>query len=275
MHRKDIPLRRLAFALAVPVIAVGAIALSAGIAASSSSAATVAATDEPTGGGGGGGGGQTNAPQSNFKLPTGLKTLVTSGAVTKTTKKTVTPTKSLTKSPTKSPTTSPTTSPTKSPSASASRSASKLPSVRPSGSGGGVVPVPGGGASGGAAAANCAGVQPSPPSTVAIGTAGGKQALVDQSGCALYLDTNDTAQASACDAACLQTWRPLPGPGQAGSGVDQSKLATFTRDDGTVQVTYGGHQLYRFTGDKAPGDANGQGQQNFFLVDATGNPITS
>jgi predicted lipoprotein with Yx(FWY)xxD motif len=116
----------------------------------------------------------------------------------------------------------------------------------------------------------------SPPVTVQIGTVGGKQALVDQAGCALYLFNKDTATTSACDATCLQLWHPVPGPAQPGSGVDQAKLNVFNRTDGTVQATYGGHQLYTFAGDNQPGDANGQNVlQSFFLVDANGNPITS
>jgi predicted lipoprotein with Yx(FWY)xxD motif len=35
------------------------------------------------------------------------------------------------------------------------------------------------------------------------------------------------------------------------------KLATITRDDGSLQVTYNGLPLYFFKNDKAPGDANG------------------
>ena len=34
-------------------------------------------------------------------------------------------------------------------------------------------------------------------------------------------------------------------------------LATITRDDGSLQVTYNGLPLYFFQGDKAPGDLNG------------------
>ena len=99
--------------------------------------------------------------------------------------------------------------------------------------------------------------------------------MVDAAGCALYVNTQDSAQASACDTTCQGTWIPVPGPAQAGEGVDQANLGTFTRADGTVQATYFGHQLYRFSRDNAPGQANGQGVDGrFFLVDKAGNPIT-
>jgi predicted lipoprotein with Yx(FWY)xxD motif len=132
------------------------------------------------------------------------------------------------------------------------------------------VPVPGGAGTGACS------TPMTPPVTVQIGTVGGKQALVNQAGCAIYMNNKDTPSASVCDATCLQMWHVVPGPAQAGNGVDQTKLNVFNRTDGTVQATYGGHQLYTFTGDTAAGQANGQGfQQTWFLLDANGNPITS
>jgi predicted lipoprotein with Yx(FWY)xxD motif len=114
------------------------------------------------------------------------------------------------------------------------------------------------------------------PPTVKVGTVNGKQALVDNNGCTLYLNTNDTADTTACDTQCVVTWWPLLAPGQAGSGVQQSNLSSFTRTGGVNQVTYFTHQLYRYSGDTAPGDAKGQGQQQiWYLVDPSGNAITS
>jgi predicted lipoprotein with Yx(FWY)xxD motif len=118
------------------------------------------------------------------------------------------------------------------------------------------------------------GHQPTTPVTVKIGTVGGKQALTDGNGCALYLSTQDTPQQSACTGTCLAQWPPLFGTGQAGSGVQQANLGTFMRTDNTQQVTYFGHQLYYFRGDAQPGQANGQGVNQFFLIDASGNAIT-
>ena len=40
-------------------------------------------------------------------------------------------------------------------------------------------------------------------------------------------------------------------------------MGTSPRADGTRQVTYDGHPLYYFAGDKAPGDVKGQGIHNF------------
>jgi predicted lipoprotein with Yx(FWY)xxD motif len=112
--------------------------------------------------------------------------------------------------------------------------------------------------------------------TVKIGTVGGKQALTDQNGCALYLFKQDTAQQSACTGTCAQQWPPLISQSpQAGTGVTQANLGTFTRPDNSSQVTYFTHQLYYFSGDTAPGQANGQNNSgSWFLVDASGNAIT-
>ncbi len=48
-----------------------------------------------------------------------------------------------------------------------------------------------------------------------------------------------------------------------GSGANASLTSTSTRSDGAKQVTYNGHPLYLFKGDKSPGDANGQGLNAF------------
>jgi hypothetical protein len=56
--------------------------------------------------------------------------------------------------------------------------------------------------------------------------------------------------------------------------VKGRRLGSFRRSDGTRQVTYFGHPLYRFIGDGGPGDTNGQGLKEFgarwFAVKATG-----
>jgi predicted lipoprotein with Yx(FWY)xxD motif len=111
--------------------------------------------------------------------------------------------------------------------------------------------------------------------TIKVGTAGGKSGvLVDQNGCALYLNTSDTPTSTAVDAAMEVTWIPVLAPAQVtGPGLDSAKLGTFDRPNGLKQATYNGHQLYRFVGDKAPGEAKGQGIDNvFFLVGQNGEP---
>ena len=106
--------------------------------------------------------------------------------------------------------------------------------------------------------------------------------LVDGEGMSLYVfmaDTQDSGTSACTDAECAADWPPLLTDGDpvAGEGVDQTLLGTITRDDGTTQVTYNGWPLYRFSGDTAPGDTNGQGLEEFgglwFLVSPTGEAI--
>ena len=82
-------------------------------------------------------------------------------------------------------------------------------------------------------------------------------------GMTVYTFSKDVAGSgtSACTGGCLTKWPALTVPAgttpAGGSGVG-GKLATITRaDDGTLQVTYNGLPLYFFSGDSAPGDANG------------------
>ena len=91
--------------------------------------------------------------------------------------------------------------------------------------------------------------------------------LATSTGRTLYLLT-----AGTCTGGCAQTWPPLLTRGKpvAGMGVKQSLLGTAKR--GTkLQVTYNHHRLYRYTGDSAAGQANGEGSGGvWFTVKATG-----
>ena len=89
--------------------------------------------------------------------------------------------------------------------------------------------------------------------------------LVDSQGRTLYLFKKDSGKHSACSGACAASWPPLLATGNAtvGGGASASMVGTARRPDGKPQVTYGGHPLYLFTGDKQPGDANGQGVSAF------------
>jgi predicted lipoprotein with Yx(FWY)xxD motif len=99
--------------------------------------------------------------------------------------------------------------------------------------------------------------------------------LVDGSGRTLYLFTNDTGTSSTCSGDCAATWPALTTKGDAavGTGAKSSMLGTTTRDDGTTQVTYAGHPLYLYSGDKAAGDSNGEGVGDiWFAVTVQGTP---
>jgi predicted lipoprotein with Yx(FWY)xxD motif len=88
--------------------------------------------------------------------------------------------------------------------------------------------------------------------------AGAKQMTV-------YLFEGDKGARSACTGACTQVWPPVTTTGQARSGGSAmaADLGTITRSDGSKQVTYKGHPLYRFARDGDKGDAYGQGVNGF------------
>jgi predicted lipoprotein with Yx(FWY)xxD motif len=89
--------------------------------------------------------------------------------------------------------------------------------------------------------------------------------LVDGSGRTLYMFANDSGSKSACDGACATNWPPLTTSGDPNvmGGLSSSDVKTSKRADGKLQVTFHGHPLYTFVGDKAAGDATGQGVDEF------------
>jgi predicted lipoprotein with Yx(FWY)xxD motif len=107
-------------------------------------------------------------------------------------------------------------------------------------------------------------------------------ALVDGYGHTLYLFEADRATTSTCAGGCAQVWPPLVTDGSAptaSGSVQATLLGTTLRTDGTQQVTYNGHPLYYFAGDKAPGDVRGQGLNQFgakwYVVAPGGDKIDS
>ncbi len=102
---------------------------------------------------------------------------------------------------------------------------------------------------------------------VSLGSAAGLgQVLVDSEGHTLYAFSVDGGGSSACEGACAKAWPPLlvkHGEPEPSNGAAASRLGTITRPDGDRQVTYASHPLYSFTGDKKPGEANGDGSTAF------------
>lgn len=87
--------------------------------------------------------------------------------------------------------------------------------------------------------------------------------VVDRNGRTVYRFLKDQAwpeSVSRCTGTCLEKW-PAVGPVAAGDtkGVKKKGLMPFTRSDGVRQMTVNCWPVYTFSGDKAPGDTNGQG----------------
>jgi predicted lipoprotein with Yx(FWY)xxD motif len=103
--------------------------------------------------------------------------------------------------------------------------------------------------------------------------------LVDGKGRTLYLFQKDRTAKSRCSGDCAAAWPPLltTGKPKASGSVRKALLGTSRRSDGTMQVTYNGHPLYRFVEDQKPGDTMGQGVSAFgakwYAVSASGRRI--
>jgi predicted lipoprotein with Yx(FWY)xxD motif len=116
---------------------------------------------------------------------------------------------------------------------------------------------------------------------ITTATASGATFLTDGSGKAVYLWVKDTGDASQCTGACASAWPPVKATGTvtAGGSAVASDLGTITRSDGSKQVTYDGHPLYYYVGDSGPGQATGQGSDNFgakwWLVSSSGAGVTA
>lgn len=98
--------------------------------------------------------------------------------------------------------------------------------------------------------------------------------VVDGKGMTLYMFAKDTANTSTCEGQCLVAWPPLVGRPTMGAGVDDSKLGSATRADGSTQATYNGWPLYYWKDDAKPGDVLGQNVNNvWFVLDRDGDPV--
>ena len=94
--------------------------------------------------------------------------------------------------------------------------------------------------------------------------------LIGYNGMTVYTYSPDTSNKSTCYGQCATNWPPyLVGPEdnltQLKAGVT-GKVDTTTRTDGKIQVTYNGHPLYFYIGDKSGSDINGQGVGGVWYV---------
>ncbi|MEU8926086.1 hypothetical protein AB0D10_34990 [Kitasatospora sp. NPDC048545] len=86
--------------------------------------------------------------------------------------------------------------------------------------------------------------------------------VTDSAGRTLYRFDNDTNKPSAtnCTGACAVKWPPAIAQDKVTlTGVSSSLVGSVTRPDGSKQLTLNGWPLYRFAGDTAAGQVNGQG----------------
>jgi predicted lipoprotein with Yx(FWY)xxD motif len=116
--------------------------------------------------------------------------------------------------------------------------------------------------------------------TVGVSNAGLGNILVDSHGRTLYLFNRDSGTMSECSGACAVNWPPARATGKAtvGSGANASLVSTSARPGGEEQLTYNGHPLYLFIGDKKAGDTNGEGLNAFggswYAVSPSGSQVS-
>ena len=94
--------------------------------------------------------------------------------------------------------------------------------------------------------------------------------VTDQDGWVLYRFDKDTAKPakSNCSGKCAEVWPPALTEDGAPDieGVDGNLVGTVDRGDGTQQLTLNGWPLYRYIGDKKPGQWKGQAVGNTWWV---------
>lgn len=93
--------------------------------------------------------------------------------------------------------------------------------------------------------------------------------LANASGYTLYTYGSDVQNSgkSNCNGGCASAWPPfytaslvLP------NGLNASEFTTITRNDGTPQLAYKGWPLYKFGGDSAAGQTNGENEGGFVVA---------
>jgi predicted lipoprotein with Yx(FWY)xxD motif len=116
-----------------------------------------------------------------------------------------------------------------------------------------------------AASLAVAGVASAQSASVKVAPSSLGRILVDSHGKTLYLWAHDKGRKSTCNGQCAKYWPPLVTRGRpkAGAGALSSLIGASRRSDGRTQVTYHGHPLYYYVGDKRAGDVKGEGLTGF------------
>jgi predicted lipoprotein with Yx(FWY)xxD motif len=106
------------------------------------------------------------------------------------------------------------------------------------------------------------------------------QTLSDASGRTLYLFEGDKPNVSTLSAAGRAVWPPFTAAAKpSATGGALAGRIGISGAGGAGQVTYNGHPLYYFVGDRNPGQTSGQGLNEFgalwYVLSPSGAAITS
>ena len=103
--------------------------------------------------------------------------------------------------------------------------------------------------------------------------------LTDSAGTSLYYVEGDT-DGSQCVDECADTWPPFLVEGAMPSdtpGLDAAMVGVVTRQDGSTQVSYNGHPLYRYSGDNGVASTAGHGVEDqwghWYLITPAGGEV--
>jgi predicted lipoprotein with Yx(FWY)xxD motif len=114
---------------------------------------------------------------------------------------------------------------------------------------------------------------------VKTGTTTLGKVVTDDQGKTVYVFDKDKPgeKTTQCTGACAKLWPPLTSTTAkvaVGKGLDEDDFGTIKLADGTMQVTAYGMPLYRYSGDMAAGQTNGQGLLNlWYAAGANGHQI--
>jgi predicted lipoprotein with Yx(FWY)xxD motif len=119
-----------------------------------------------------------------------------------------------------------------------------------------------------------------PASAISVKQTSLGQTLVDANGRSLYLFLGDTRNMSTLSAAGQAVWPPFTASTKpaAQGGTVAARIGTIKGAAGASQITYGGHPLYYYVGDRTPGQTRGQGLNQFgarwYVLAPNGTAIT-
>jgi predicted lipoprotein with Yx(FWY)xxD motif len=121
----------------------------------------------------------------------------------------------------------------------------------------------------------------SPQATLTVANSRYGRIIVDRSGRTLYMFDIERDGQPRCYGACAVSWPPLVSRVDpvTGSGLDQALVTTAARKEGSRQVTYKGHPLYYYVGDRSPGEIKCQAVFEYgggwYVLDVNGDKITA
>jgi len=102
--------------------------------------------------------------------------------------------------------------------------------------------------------------------------------LASSRGFVLYTYARDGRDKSVCTGPCATTWPPFTvraGTRLVSTDPGAGAVGVLDRPGGGLQVSFRGHPLYFFSGDRAPGQTNGEGIEGVWSVVPLGSPTPS